>query len=173
MVPLIARMQISLVSVEKEFRTRPPNGAAAPTADLRRWVAAVDPFETDVWTITLIWTGIPDEPTVGPSRPGYDSEGGLNRFSRYEADFRSQNLDGDHGRRTHEDLGQQDRLPDMREARNNDFYHEDTRLPERGHRVGYPEEIKKRGEKFRTTADWCTNGKSPSAANRELVPRIS
>ena len=28
----------------------------------------------------------------------------------------------------------------MRETRNNDFYHEDTRLPERGHRGGYPED---------------------------------
>ena len=77
---------------------------------------------------------------MGPSRVGYDSEGGLNRFPRYEADFRSLNLDGDHGRRIHEDQGQHSRLPGTGEARNDDIYHEDTRLPERGHRGGYPED---------------------------------
>ena len=48
-------------------------------------------------------------------------------------------MDGDHGRRTHEDQGQHSRLPGTGEARNDEFYHEDTRLPERGHMSGYPE----------------------------------
>ena len=67
---------------------------------------------------TINQTGIPDEPTRGPSRVGSDSEGGLNRFSRYEADFRSLNLDGDRGRRTHDDQDQYSRLPGTRGARN-------------------------------------------------------
>ena len=54
---------------------------------------------------TINQTGAPDEPKRGPSRVGDDSEGGPNRFSRYEADFRSLNLDGDHGQRTREDQG--------------------------------------------------------------------
>ena len=95
-------------------------------------------LDTNLETITQ--RGIPDGPTRGPSRVGYDSEEGLNRYSRYEADFRSLNLDGDHGRRTHEDQAQHSRLPDIREPRNNDFYHDDTRLPERGHRGGYSED---------------------------------
>ena len=41
-------------------------------------------------------------------------------------------------RRTHEDQGQHNQLPDSRGARN-DFYHEDTRLPERERMSGYPE----------------------------------
>ena len=61
-------------------------------------------LDTNLETITQ--TGLPDEPTQGPSRVGYNSEGGLNRFSRYEADFRSLNLDGDQGRRIYEDQGQ-------------------------------------------------------------------
>ena len=91
-------------------------------------------LDTNLETITQ--TGIPDEPTHGPCRVGYDSEGGLNRFSRYEADFRSLNLDGDHGRRIHEDQGQHSRLPGTGEARNDGIYHVDTRLPERGYRGG-------------------------------------
>ena len=88
---------------------------------------------------TINQTGAPDEPTSGPSRVGDDSEGGPNRFSRYEADFRSLNLDGDHGQRTREDQGQRCRLPGTGEARNDDMFHEDTRLHERGHMSGYPE----------------------------------
>ena len=87
---------------------------------------------------TINQTGIPDEHTRGPSRVEYDSEGGLNRFSRYEADFRFLNLNGDPVRRTHDDQGQHNRLPSSRGARN-DFYHEDKGLPERGHMSGYPE----------------------------------
>ena len=49
-------------------------------------------------------------------------------------------MDGDHGRRTHEERGQHNRLPGTEEARNDDIYHEDTRLPERDHRGGYPED---------------------------------
>ena len=76
-------------------------------------------------------TGIPVEHTREPNKAGYDSEGGLNRFSRYD-------LDGDPVRRTRDDQGQHNRLLDSRGARN-DFYHEDTRLPERGYMIGYPE----------------------------------
>ena len=63
----------------------------------------------------------------------------MNRFSQYEADFRSLNLDRDPVRRTNDDQGQDNRLPDSRGARNVDFYHENTRLTERGHMGGYPE----------------------------------
>ena len=87
---------------------------------------------------TINQTGIPDEHTRAPNRAGYDSERGLNRFSRYAVDFRSLNMDVDHGRRIHEDQGQHSRLPGIGGARN-DFYHENTRLPERGYLGGYPE----------------------------------
>ena len=87
---------------------------------------------------TIDQTGIPEGHTQGPSRVGYDSEGGVNRFSRYEADFRSLNLDGDRGRGTHDDQNQNSRLPGTRGARN-DFDHEGIRLPERGHMRAYPE----------------------------------
>ena len=97
-------------------------------------------LDTNLETINK--TEVPDEHMRGPSRDGYDSERRPNRFSRYETDFRSSNADVDHRRRTHEDLGQQGRLPKIREARNNDFFHEDTRFPERGHRGGY---LKDRG----------------------------
>ena len=88
---------------------------------------------------TINQTGIPHEHTREPDRAGYDSEGGLNRSSRYKADFRFLNLDVDHGPRTHEGQSQHSRLSDLREARNHDFYHRDTRLPECGHVDGYPE----------------------------------
>ena len=51
----------------------------------------------------------------------------------------SLNLDVDHERRTHEDQGQYSRLPGTGEARNDDIYHEEPRLPERGYLGGYPE----------------------------------
>ena len=51
---------------------------------------------TDVWTSnsppvhlnleTVNQTGVPDEFMGGPNLAGYDLEGGLHRFSRYEAD---------------------------------------------------------------------------------------
>ena len=88
---------------------------------------------------TINQTGAPDELTHGPSRVGDDSEGGPNRFSRYEADFRSLNLDGYHGQRTREDQGQRSRLPVTGGPRNDDMFHEDTGLHERGHMSGYPE----------------------------------
>ena len=66
---------------------------------------------------TINQTRTPDEHTRGPNRVGYDSEGGLKRHSRYEADFGSLNLDTDHGRRTHENQGKHSRLPGTRGAR--------------------------------------------------------
>ena len=88
---------------------------------------------------TVNQTGVPEEHTRGPNLARYDSEGGLNRFSRYEADFRSLNLDGGPERRTYDDQGRHNRLPDNKGARNDDFYHKETRLPGRGNMGGYPE----------------------------------
>ena len=49
------------------------------------------------------------------------------------------NSNVDHGRRTLDDHGQHSRFPGTRGARNDDFYHEETRLPERCYLGGYPE----------------------------------
>ena len=58
---------------------------------------------------TVNQTGALDEFTRGACLAGYNSEGGLNRFSRYEADFMPLNFDVDQEPRTHDDQGQYNR----------------------------------------------------------------
>ena len=62
-------------------------------------------FNLDTNLETMNQTGIPDEHMREPNRADYDSEGGPNRFSRYEVDCRTLNLDGDPVRGTRDDQG--------------------------------------------------------------------
>ena len=68
----------------------------------------------------------------------YDSKGGLNRFSQYEADFRAMNTYVESEPWTHHDLDQYSRPPGNMGGVNDGHYHEETRLPERNHIGGYP-----------------------------------
>ena len=87
---------------------------------------------------TINQTGVPDEHTRRPSLAGYDSEGGPNRFSRYEADFRPMNTHVDPEPWTHRDQDQYSRPPSNMGGGNDGYYHEETSLPERNRMGGYP-----------------------------------
>ena len=87
---------------------------------------------------TVNQTGALDEYTHGPNLARYDSAGGLNRFSRYEADFKPLNTHVDPEPRTHHDLDQYRRPPGHAGGGNEEHYHEETRWLERNHKGGYP-----------------------------------
>ena len=88
---------------------------------------------------TVNQTGVPDEFMRGPNLVGYDSEGGLNRFSRYKADFRPLNFDANQEPRTHDDQGQYNQPLSYLREKYSKRQQGETRLPERRNVDGYPE----------------------------------
>ena len=88
---------------------------------------------------TINQTAAPDEFTRGPNRTGYDSKGGMNCFSLYEADFRPLSFDGDPEPRTQDYQGQYNRPLSNSRERYSERHQEEIRRPVRGNLEGCPE----------------------------------